>query len=79
MSVNCFNCTGEESFVELFKHICQIKEFVLSLNSEDLRNYKNVFYNQSFPVWRLDLMWEFIWGDVDYETMFYIFENNKLI
>lgn len=79
MSVNGFNPNDKANFAELFGRICEIKNFVLKLNNEELRNYKTVFYNQKFAVWRLDLMWEFIWGDIDYETMYYIFKNNKLI
>lgn len=66
-------------FKRLFSVICEIKEFVLKLDIEELKNYKVVFYNQNFPSWRLDILWEFIWNDIDYETMEYIFKNSKLI
>ena len=68
-----------DDFKQLYSVICEIKNFVLKLNNEDLRNYKVVFYNQNFATWRLDMMWEFIFGDVDYETMTFIFKNNKII
>lgn len=68
-----------DNFKQLYLLICEIKDFVLKLDIEDLRNYKMVFYNQNFPAWRLDMMWEFIWGDIDYETMENIFKNNKII
>ena len=67
------------SFKELFAHICEIKSFVLQLSMKDLRNYKIVFYSQKVPYWTLNIMWEFIWGDKDYETMQMIFINAKLI
>lgn len=63
----------------LFLKICDIKKNVLKLKSEDLKKYKSSFYSQNFPKWRLDLMWEFIWDDVDFETIKYIFENNRII
>lgn len=66
-------------FKQLFALICEIKQFVLKLNTEELKNYKIVFYNQEFPAWRLDMLWEFIFDDIDYETMEYIFKNNKII
>jgi hypothetical protein len=67
------------SFKELFSLICEIKEFVLKLNNEELKNYKVVFYNQEFPTWRLDMLWEFIFDDIEYDTMKRVFENNKII
>ena len=68
-----------DSFKALFSQICEIKQFVVKLSCKDLKNYKIVFYNQEFPKWRLDLIWEYFWNDVDYETMIYIFKNNKII
>ena len=67
------------SFKELFKHICEIKTFVLQLSLKDLREYKEIFYNQKVPYWTLNIMWEYIWGDKDYETMKIIFKNAKLV
>lgn len=63
----------------LFSHICEIKDFVLKLDSGSLKNYKIVFYNQNFPQWRLDLLWEFIFDDIEYDVIKYIFKNNKII
>ena len=67
------------SFQDFFWDICEIKQYVIKLKGEDLREYKQKFYKQQFAMWRLDLMWEFIWDDIDYETMLYIFENAKII
>lgn len=69
----------EYNFKELFSHICEIKEFVLKLKIKELSNYKKVFYNQNFPVWRLDLLREFIFNDIEYEEIKHIFENSKII
>lgn len=67
------------SFQDFFWDICEIKRFVLKLKGKHLREFKQQFYLQPFPEWRLDLMWEFIWDDIQYETMEYIFRNAKLI
>ena len=66
-------------FKELFRHICEIKRFVLKLTMEDLRAYKKAFYNQEIENWVLNIMWEFIWGDKDYKEMKLIFENANVI
>ena len=66
-------------FKELFSQICEIKEFVLKLKLKELANYKIVFYNQNFATWRLDMLWEFIFDDIEYDTMKRVFENNKII
>lgn len=68
-----------DRFDDLFLQILQIKEFVVKLKGKELKNFKLIFYNQNFALWRLDLMWEFIWGDVEYERMFEVFKNNKII
>ena len=70
---------GYERFGDLFSQILQLKKFVVNLRGNELKNFKFVFYNQNFALWRLDLMWEFIWGDVEYERMFEIFKNSKII
>ena len=66
-------------FKELFEHICEIKTFVLQLSIEDLKKYKATFYNQQITYWALNIMWEFIWDDKDYDTMKQIFINANLI
>ena len=68
-----------DHFSLLFADICEIKEYVIHLWGKDLKDFKKQFYQQPFPKWRLDLMWEFIWNDIDYPTMFYIFRNAKII
>lgn len=67
------------TFSMFFEYICDNKEFVLKLNSQNLEKYKAIFYGQNFPEWRLDMLWEYIWGDIDYLTMFYVFKKNKVI
>lgn len=70
---------GYERFGDLFSQILQLKKFVVNLRGNELKNFKLIFYNQNFALWRLDLMWEFIWGDVEYERMFEVFKNSKII
>lgn len=70
---------GYERFGDLVSQILQLKKFVVNLRGNELKNFKLIFYNQNFALWRLDLMWEFIWGDVEYERMFEIFKNSKII
>lgn len=70
---------GYERFGDLFSQILQLKKFVVNLRGNELKNFKLIFYNQNFALWRLDLMWEFIWGDVKYERMFEVFKNSKII
>lgn len=68
-----------DRFDELFTQILQLKKFVVNLRGNELKNFKLIFYNQNFALWRLDLMWEFIWGDVEYKRMFEVFKNSKII
>lgn len=66
-------------FPELFKDICNIKQYVIKLRGKDLQKYRNEFYLLSFPEWRLNLLWEYIWNDISYEQIKAIFENSKII
>lgn len=54
---------------ELALDICQNKINVLKLSSKDLRKYKTSFYSQNFKVWQLDLLWEYIFGDITLEEI----------
>lgn len=54
--------------------VCQNKENVIKLNSETLKEYKTEFYSQYFPTWKLDLLWEYIWGDISFEEVKRIFK-----
>lgn len=54
---------------ELALDICQNRINVLKLSSKDLRKYKNNFYSQNFKVWQLDLLWEYIFGDITLEEI----------
>lgn len=67
------------NFSHLFSLICEIKQNVLKLNGKELRNYKKVFYNQKFPVWQLNLLWEYIFDDISYEELRTIFERSNVI
>jgi len=68
-----------DNFKDLFDHICDIKSFVLQLSKKDLTTYKCLFYEQHVIYWTLNIMWEYIWGDKDYQTMEAIFIKAKLI
>lgn len=60
---------GKMSIQELALDICQNKINVLKLSSKDLRKYKTSFYSQNFKVWQLDLLWEYIFGDITLEEI----------
>ena len=67
------------NFKDLFSQICEIKKYVVKLNTNELRKYKILFYKLKFPLWRLNLMWEYIWGDIEYDRLKYIFESSNVI
>ena len=53
--------------------ICIEKYFVVKLSIENLRKYKTNFYSQPFKNWQLDLLWEYIWGDISLKEIKKIF------
>ena len=53
--------------------ICIERNFVIKLSIENLRKYKTNFYFQPFKIWQLDLLWEYIWGDISLEKIKKIF------
>ena len=57
------------SIQELALDICQNRKNVLKLSSKELRKYKISFYSQNFKVWQLDLLWEYIFGDITLEEI----------
>ena len=44
--------------------ICVERDFVVKLSNENLKKYKTNLYSQPFKIWQLDLLWEYIWGDI---------------
>ena len=54
--------------------ICIEKKFVVKLSNENLRKYKTNFYSQPFKNWQLDLLWEYIWGDISLKEIKKIFK-----
>ena len=54
--------------------VCKNKESVIKLSSENLKKYKTNFYSQPFKIWQLDLLWEYIWGDISFEEIKKIFK-----
>ena len=53
--------------------ICIEKDFVIKLSIENLMKYKTNFYSQPFKNWQLDLLWEYIWGDISLKEIKKIF------
>ena len=53
--------------------VCKTKESVVKLSIENLMKYKTNFYSQSFKTWQLDLLWEYIWGDISLKEIKKIF------
>lgn len=64
---------------ELFKNVCEIKQYVLKLDYEALKKFKEIFYKKEIAQWQLDLIWEFFWNDREYEEVKFILENKKII
>ena len=58
---------------ELAYVICQKRENVVKLSRKELKEYKTNFYSQKYRVWQLDLLWEYIWGDITFEEIEKIF------
>ena len=53
--------------------ICVERNFVVKLSNENLKKYKTNFYSQPFKIWQLDLLWEYIWGDISLKEIKKIF------
>lgn len=53
--------------------ICVERNFVVKLSNENLKKYKINFYSQPFKIWQLDLLWEYIWGDISLKEIKKIF------
>ena len=53
--------------------ICVERNFVVKLSNENLKKYKINFYSQPFKKWQLDLLWEYIWGDISLKEIKKIF------
>jgi hypothetical protein len=64
---------------ELFKDVCQLKQNVLKLKHENLKEFKTKFYQKEIAQWQLDLIWEYFWGDKEYEDVVFILKNKKII
>ena len=54
--------------------VCKNKESVVKLSIENLRKYKTNFYSQPLKIWQLDLLWEYIWGDISLKEIKKIFK-----
>ena len=58
---------------ELAYVICQKRENMVKLNRKELKEYKTSFYSQKYKEWQLDLLWEYIWGDISLKEIKKIF------
>ena len=54
--------------------VCKTKKSVVQLSIENLMKYKTNFYSQPFKIWQLDLLWEYIWGDISLKEIKKIFK-----
>lgn len=63
----------------LFITICNLKQFIVKLQSEELANFKHLFYNLNFPEWQLNLIWELIWDDRSLIEVVLVFSGKKLL
>ena len=61
------------SIQELAYVICQKRENVVKLSRKELKEYKTNFYSQKYKEWQLDLLWEYIWGDISLKEIKKIF------
>lgn len=61
------------SLKEYLGLICNKKDFVVKLSSENLKKYKINFYSTNFKKWQLDLLWEYIWDDISLKEIKKIF------
>ena len=57
--------------------ICVERNFVVKLSNENLKKYKTNFYSQPFKIWQLDLIWEYIWGDISLKEIKKIFKMDE--
>lgn len=62
---------------ELAYIICQKKENMVKLSRKELKEYKIAFYSQKYRKWQLDLLWEYIWGDITFEEVKKIFKMDE--
>ena len=53
--------------------VCIERTFVVKLSNENLKKYKISFYSKPFKIWQLDLLWEYIWGDISLKEIKKIF------
>ena len=54
--------------------VCKTKESVIKLSNENLKKFKTDFYSQPLKIWQLDLLWEYIWGDISLKEIKKIFK-----
>lgn len=68
-----------ECLGDLFVTVCNFKQNIVKLKSEELANFKRTFYSLDFPKWQLNLLWEMIWGDRIGFDVICILSHKKLL
>lgn len=67
------------NFDDLFNLICLKKDIVVKLSSNEIKKIKQEIYKFDFKKWAIDILWEYIWDDIEYDRMLFIFRNQKII
>lgn len=67
------------NFDDLFNLICLKKNIVVKLSSNEIKKIKQEIYKFDFKKWAIDILWEYIWDDIEYDRMLFIFRNQKII
>lgn len=68
-----------QSFEDFFYEICDIKDFIVKFNYIELSIFKEYYYGCNYPRWKLDLLWEYIFDDIDYNSIVDIFLKSRAI
>lgn len=67
------------NFDDLFNLICLKKDIVVKLSSNEIKKLKQEIYKFDFKKWAIDILWEYLWNDIEYDRMLFIFRNQKII
>lgn len=69
----------KQTFQDFFYEICDIKDFIVKFNYIELSIFKRYFYGFNYPKWKLDLIWEYVFDDIDYNSIVDIFLKSRAI
>lgn len=67
------------NFDDLFNLICLKKDIVVKLSGNEIKKLKQEIYKFDFKKWAIDILWEYLWNDIEYDRMLFIFRNQKII